>query len=89
MTKTALWIVIVVIVIVVAGGIWWSMNSNTGTGTVAQNTNNGAAAQPSGNSDQAIDQEMASINAQMNGLSSDSASVNQGLSDQPVQQSQF
>lgn len=44
---------------------------------------------PSGNSDQAINQELNDTNSQLNGLSSDSASINQGLSDQPVQQSQL
>ncbi len=97
--KIILWIVVVVIVV---GGIWWWMASRSG-GPVSENytaptsTAAGAAsstasstqtAYPQGNSDQAINQDMTSLNAQMNGLSSDNASVTQSMNDQPVQQVQ-
>lgn len=95
--KTALWIAIAVIVI--GGGIWWWSMSQTGGNQAALNspaqttqtagtpsqTNSGIV---SGNSDQNIAQEMGNLNVQMNGLNSDSASVDQGLNDQPVQQGQ-
>lgn len=99
MSKTILWIVLAVVV--VGGGIWWWSMSHTATQSPATATtaqtqtqagnSNGtqASSAPAGNSDQAINQTMANVNAQMNGFSSDSASINQGLNDQPVQQSQF
>ncbi len=65
------------------------------TPSVASTSSNGnpsqseAVALPSGNSDQAINQELTDINTQMNGLNSDSASVNQSENDQPVQQTQL
>jgi len=91
-----LWIVAAVIVI---GGIWWWMSStgsapsaapqanNTqpaGQGTAA--TNPAPAATVSDNSNAALNQDLGNIDAQMSGMSSDSASINQGLNDQPVQQ---
>ena len=91
--KTILWIV--VILVVVGGGIWWWMASHgmgsingAGTSPVTVNNANPSASSslPQGDSNQAISQEMTDINAQMNGLSSDTASVNQSMNDQPVQQ---
>ena len=47
---------------------------------------NGMSAQ-SDDSDAALQQDAASVDTQMQGLNSDSSSVNSSLSDQPVQQS--
>ncbi len=93
MSKTALWITIVVVVVLIGAGVWWwSMaqnqnNASPAVTTAQQAGSNGS--QPVGNSDADISQEMSNVNAQMNGMSSDSASINQGLNDQPVQQSQL
>jgi len=100
--KTVLWIVIAVIV--VGGGIWWWVASQSSAAAPTAETTPPAANQgapttpgagvtpsssyPSGDSDQSIQQDMASVNAQMNGLGSDNASVTQSLNDQPVQQAQ-
>ena len=94
---------IVVIVIVVGGGIWWWMASqnNAPTAAPAASNNVGAmgtsgatatgaqpASYPQGDSDQAINQDMTSVDAQLSGLTSDSASVTQSMNDQPVQQAE-
>ncbi len=99
--KIILWVVLAVIV--VGGGIWWWMASQAGTtpaamynntgATVASSSTSGTSATastsyPQGDSDQSINQDMASVNAQMNGLSSDNASVTQSMNDQPVQQAE-
>ena len=98
--KITLWVVIILVVVV--GGVWWWVASqgagtnggvapSTGTAAVvnpssASSTASASSSLPQGNSNQAINQEMTNINAQMNGLSSDTASVNQSLNDQPVPQ---
>ena len=82
--KAIVWIVIVVIV---AGGVWWYLGShkteapNTQTG----NANTPAATLSQGNTNQNLAQDLTSIDAQMNGLASDSASVSQSMNDQPIQ----
>ena len=55
---------------------------------------NGAAPQTNGvsatdNSNAALQTDLSNIDSQMNSFASDNASVNQGLSDQPVQQAQL
>jgi cytoskeletal protein RodZ len=93
--KIILWIIIAVIVI---GGIWWwiaSQNTvsapttaiNTTTGTSNASTS-ASSTYPAGNSNQAITQDLASVDAQLSGLNSDNASVTQSMNDQPVQQAQ-
>ncbi|HUC31173.1 MAG TPA: hypothetical protein VMR99_00585 [Candidatus Paceibacterota bacterium] len=102
MSKTGtmiLWIVLAVIII--GGGIWWWVASQSGTPAAVNNTMppNGTSTSgstavasgtsyPPGDSDQSIGQDMTDLNTQMNGLSSDNASVTQSLSDQPVSQTQ-
>ena len=96
--KIILWVVIAVIVI---GGIWWwaasqgtpamTPNGYNNTSTTTASSTVGASttastSYPQGDSDQSINQDMTSANAQMNGLSSDNASVTQSMNDQPVQQ---
>jgi hypothetical protein len=91
-SQATLWVVLAVLVI---GGIWWWSMSNNGSYSPSSTYNPGATSTsqsngaPSDNSDQAINQDMTNANAQINGFSSDSASIDQGLNDQPVQQSQF
>ena len=94
----------VVVIVVVAGGIWWwyaasnpstsspAMTENTpvGTSTTAGNAGSGSStALASGNSDTSLNSNLSQIDGQMSGFNSDSASMNQGLNDQPVQQQQF
>jgi hypothetical protein len=91
--KIILWVVIAVIVI---GGIWWWLASRNSapagstSPTTASTTSPTATSTsyPQGDSDQSINQDMTNANAQMNGLSSDNASVTQSMNDQPVQQAQ-
>jgi cytoskeletal protein RodZ len=93
--KIILWVVVAVIVI---GGIWWWIAASQSgvpattpatTSNVSPATGTSTAASPSypqGDSDQSINQDMTSLSAQMNGLSSDNANVTQSMNDQPVQQ---
>ena len=83
-----MWIIIVVIVV---GGIWWWLSAKTQSGApavTAPASNATSSSYPQGSSDQSINQDMTDLNAQMNGLSSDNASVTQSMNDQPVQQAQ-
>lgn len=103
MSKTGKIVLGVVIALLVVGGVWWwidmqsgvpSAAPGAGTGGTSTAVNSPAATStastsyPSGDSDQSIDQDMTSLNAQMNGLSSDNASVTQSMNDQPVQQAE-
>jgi hypothetical protein len=97
MSKTGKVIMWIVIVVIVVGGIWWWMASRSTTPAATMNNSVGATATssstastsyPQGDSDQSINQDMASLNTQMNGLSSDNASVTQSMNDQPVQQAE-
>ncbi len=74
-----------------AGNGLGAPSASTGAAAVANpssasSTAAASSSLPQGNSNQAINQEMTDINAQMNGLSSDTASVSQSMNDQPVQQ---
>jgi cytoskeletal protein RodZ len=101
--KIILWIVIAVVVIG-GGIWWWIASQSstpatapsspdnvpTATSTPSTTTPSSTASSsyPQGDSDQSINQDMTNFNAQMNGLSSDNASVTQSMSDQPVQQAE-
>jgi len=93
MSQNMKMIVWIVVAIAVVGVGWWlyTMNMNAsapasnGNGTSTPVTQSGAA----DNSDQAIGQSMANVDTQINGFTSDSAAVDQGLNDQPVPQQQF
>lgn len=99
-TQVALWIAVAVLVV---GGlvIWMVGNQTAAPSPAAQapnasTTNQAAAGQTSGNSmvsnstsDAAFQGDLANIDSQMNSFSSDSASIDQGLNDQPVQQQQL
>jgi len=63
------------------------------TAMVGGNTNTTPSSTPQGNgismtdnSNAALQADLSNIDSQMNGFSSDNASVNQGLNDQPVSQ---
>lgn len=77
-SKTVLW---VVIVLVVLGLIWWvyaaNMNSNSSgqTNGYGQTSNALNSTVSSGNSNADLNQDMSKVDAQMNGLNSDSASA--------------
>jgi hypothetical protein len=96
--STKIGIAVVAVIIIVGGIWWWNMSApqpqpavveNTPSGGTVANGNNptqGGAILASGNSDTALDQNLAQVDAQLSALSSDSASVDQGLNDQPVAQ---
>lgn len=92
-SKTILWVVIVIIVI---GIVWWYFQWKSSSPAMpeqspySQNSTSGTSlsALPQGNSNTALDQSLQTIDSQLNGLSSDSASVTQGLNDQPISQGQ-
>lgn len=100
--KTAvLWIILAVVV--VGGGIWWwaasqgqasptaintpSTSQQAAASGTQQNSGQNAIVSANGNSNAALQTDLSNIDGQMNGFSSDNASINQGLNDQPVQQS--
>ena len=91
-SKIVFWIIAIIIVI---GLIWWYAQWKASSPTMpeqspySQNpTGTSSSALPQGNSNTALDQSLQAIDNQLSGLSSDSASVNQGLSDQPISQGQ-
>lgn len=86
--KTVIWIVVGLVVI---AGVWWyvsasNKNNPVATTQTAAMANSMATNQPatgttlaSGTSNQDLNQDLTQIDAQMNGLASDSASVNQSM----------
>jgi hypothetical protein len=101
-TKIIIWIVIAILVI--GGIWWWNssmQNTNQALNYQTQNTpapansgNNGnttgnsGAISASDNSNASLNSDLSNMDTQMAGFSSDSASINQGLNDQPVPQGQ-
>jgi cytoskeletal protein RodZ len=64
-------------------------NSATSTSSASSTVSStSSSSYPQGDSDQSIDQDMTSLNTQMNGMNSDNASVTQSMNDQPVQQAE-
>lgn len=104
MSKTGKILLGVVVALLVAGGVWWWFDTQYGgvptatapnvNGTPAAGTSSAAvspapsSSYPQGDSDQSIEQDMTSLNAQLNGLNSDNASVTQSMNDQPVPQAE-
>jgi cytoskeletal protein RodZ len=91
MSKTGKVIMWIVIVVIVVGGIWWWVVSQSNVAMAPSNNNSSSTAStsyPQGDSDQSINQDMTNVNTQMNGLTSDNASVTQSMNDQPVQQAE-
>jgi hypothetical protein len=102
-TKIVTWVIVAVVVI--GGGVLWWMHTNqtsmaptatttAPTPTQAQTTPQTQTPPSNGismtdNSDAALQTDLSNIDSQMNGFSSDNASINQGLNDQPVAQSQL
>lgn len=102
--KTILWIIVAVVVIIGAVWWWWMSMSQTATAPTTSQANqpsidagnnppmaptstNGISATDDSNA--GLQTDLSNIDSQMNGFSSDNASVTQGLNDQPVQQSQL
>jgi cytoskeletal protein RodZ len=101
MSKTGKIILWIVIVLIIVGGIWWwvvsqsnvamapsNNNMPANTTSTANSSSAASTSYPQGDSDQSINQDMVSVNSQLNGLSSDNASVTQSMNDQPVQQAE-
>lgn len=84
----------VVLLIVIAGGMYWYTNMReapTEGVTVEESGDSSLSAAttlPTGSAteDDALDQDLSAIEAQMNGFAEDNASVTKGLADEPVQQ---
>ncbi len=102
MSKQAQIVLWVVVAILVVGGFVWWAGSQAPSGSPAAETSNGTQTTPTANqksaanslvsngtSDTALNGDLANIDGQMNSFNSDSASIDQGLNDQPVQQSQL
>ncbi len=88
-SKFIVWIVIAAIVVVGIILIINSNQSNQPAGTSAGISGNvSGQTSPTDTSDAALNQDLSSLDNQLNGLSSDSASINQSLNDQPVTQGQ-
>jgi|GEM_PF-1108610 hypothetical protein len=97
----AKWIIGIIVVVALGAGLWYSGVLNTlmtppvatpATTGQATTTNQQAAAQPENGmsanndaSDAAIAQDTAAIDAQMQGLTTDSANVDTSLNDKSVQ----
>ncbi|MDE1924746.1 MAG: hypothetical protein KGH79_01015 [Patescibacteria group bacterium] len=99
----AKWIIGIVVIIIAAAALWWSgwlgritpsqapsqTATTTSTGSEQATTQapiNGMSASNNA-SDAAVTQDTAAIDAQMQGLNSDSANVNSSMNDQAVTQS--
>lgn len=89
--KTLLWIGVVIVAI---GVIWW-LTASKGVEPVEEHTPvatstaaaTGSTASPaSDTSDAALNADIGAMGTQMDGFSSDSASINSGINDQPVSQ---
>ena len=96
MSSKAKLAITIIVIVVALGGVYWWLTSQQGalapsTAPGGASTSQNGAAQPqltSGNSNADLNQDLATIDAQMNGVSSDSASMNNSFNDQPVTQSQ-
>jgi hypothetical protein len=92
MSRIIIWLVVI---IVIALGVWyfWSGSNNapvSQTSTAPSSATTGTQTTPAsgGTSNAALNQQSASIDAQLQGASSDSASVDQSLNDKPVTQTE-
>ncbi len=78
----------IVAILLIALGAWYA-NSNSGSAPTEGSqptTSSESAGQTMGSSDQSIDQDVASIDASLKALDSDSANADASLSDKPVTQ---
>jgi hypothetical protein len=101
MSKTSK-ITIGVIIVIIAVIVWFLMAGKnpvsvqpTSSAPAPQNapapastSSEGLSTSPTDTSNAALNQDLTSIDAQLNGLASDSANIDQGLNDQPVSQGQ-
>ena len=101
--KSILWTVIVVVAAVIVVWLYIA-NSGAGAPAVqptGDNSGNAPAASdngsvtspaatsnPNDSSNSALDQDLSNVDQQLNGMSSDTQSINSGLNDQPVTQGQ-
>lgn len=93
----------VIVAVVVIGGAWFELSMEnktnspaayqTNVGTQNPTTTNsnsaGTGVSQTDTSNAGLQADLSSVDSQMNGFASDNTSINQGMSDQPVQQSQF
>lgn len=92
--KTAVLVVAVVVIV----GLWWLMSRENAYAPTADTNAPSSPASGSGlgagtaptsaqnTSDAGLEQDMASIDAQLNTLGSDSAAIDQSMNDKPVEQ---
>jgi len=98
----AKWIIGIIVVVLLGGALWYSgwlgnksmMQPSTTPTSTAQTTQPQAVAQPENGmaatndtSDAALTQDTAAIDAQMQGLNSDSANIDSSMSDKETAQS--
>ncbi len=89
-SKVVLWVAVVLVL--VGGFLWWSSSEQSqvpagGNMPAAQNgQNNGALAPAQNTSDASLNRDLSAVDNQMQGLSADTASADQGLNDQPITQ---
>ena len=69
---------IIVILIIIIGGVWWWNASQSAT--VFAPTTTSTITSPSDTSNAALNQDLSSVDSQMNGLQSDNTAVDQSLS---------
>ncbi|MBX4192213.1 hypothetical protein KW798_01880 [Candidatus Parcubacteria bacterium] len=93
------WIIGIIVIAAVGAGLWYSgvltpllsMGSPTATTTVQTTTaapsSSGLPTSDADSSDDALVKDAAAVDAQIEGLNQDSASVDQSLNDKPVEQS--
>jgi len=99
MSKSKVVLGVVVAVVVIGGLAWWSMGQQGGGSPagISQNNPGAAAPQPApapaqqqvtaqSATNASMNQDLSSMDNQMKGLSSDSASVDQSMNDQPIPQ---
>ena len=84
MSTTAKIIWAIIIIVIVGGGYWFWTTRESAPSTYAPNTLSNAS--PSDTSDQALDQDTAAIDAQLNAAASDSSNVGSTINDKPIEQ---
>lgn len=84
MTKSKIIVLAVVLALVILGG-WYFGNKPTTAPSDKSNTS-APAVTAENSTDASLDKDLQGIDVQMNGLSSDSASIDQGLNDKPIEQ---
>jgi uncharacterized membrane protein affecting hemolysin expression len=84
-------ILFVVIIALIAGGVWWySSGQNqhdvytSEQGDTGSSSQTAATISATNTSNEALDQDVLTINAQLNNLSNDSASIDQSFNDKPI-----